>query len=69
MLQNYTYKFILYPNESDKILLSKHFGCCRFVYNYFLAENKIEYATTKQHNSYYKNCELLKEIEEDNEND
>ena len=62
MLQNYTYKFRLYPNKSDKELLSKQFGCCRFVYNYFLAENKIEYEATKQHNTYYKNCELLKEL-------
>lgn len=62
MLQNYTYKFRLYPNELDKELLSKHFGCCRFVYNYFLAENKIEYEATKQYNSYYKNCELLAQL-------
>ena len=32
------------------------------MYNYFLAENKIEYEATKQHNTYYKNCELLKEL-------
>ena len=60
MLQNYTYKFRLYPNELDKELLSKHFGCCRFVYNYFLDNTKKVYEETKQHNNYYKNCELLK---------
>ena len=67
MLQNYTYKFRLYPNESDKILLSKHFGCCRFVYNYFLDNTKKIYEETKQYNTYYKNCELLKEIKKEYE--
>ncbi|MGC8672679.1 MAG: helix-turn-helix domain-containing protein, partial [Thermoplasmata archaeon] len=27
-------KVKLYPNEKQKILLEKHFGSCRFVYNY-----------------------------------
>ena len=31
------YKYRLYPNEKQKILLSKHFGCCRWVYNDALA--------------------------------
>ena len=30
------YKFRLYPNEEQKVLISKTFGCYRFVYNYFL---------------------------------
>ena len=67
MLQNYTYKFRLYPNKQQEILLAKHFGCTRFVYNYFLAENKIEYEATKQHNNFYKNCELLKETKKEYE--
>ena len=29
-------KVRLYPDESQKILLEKHFGSCRFVYNHFL---------------------------------
>ncbi|KAA8921879.1 helix-turn-helix domain-containing protein [Thermoplasma sp.] len=28
----------LYPNERQKVLLEKHLGSCRFVYNYFLAK-------------------------------
>ena len=31
------YKYRIYPTKADKILLAKHFGCCRFLYNYFLA--------------------------------
>ena len=30
------YKFRIYPNKEQKILLAKTFGCVRFVYNYYL---------------------------------
>ena len=30
------YKFRLYPNSYQKQLLTKTFGCVRFIYNYFL---------------------------------
>lgn len=35
------YKFRFYPNRSQRELISKTFGCSRFVYNYFLSR-KIE---------------------------
>jgi len=42
------YKFRLYPNEEQQILLSKHFGCVRYIYNWAL-NSKIEtYRTTKK---------------------
>ena len=31
-----SYKFRIYPNDEQKILLNKSFGCARFVYNYYL---------------------------------
>ncbi|MEM3828538.1 MAG: RNA-guided endonuclease TnpB family protein [Conexivisphaerales archaeon] len=31
-----TLKVRLYPNRQQKILLEKHFGACRFIYNHFL---------------------------------
>lgn len=34
------YKYRIYPNEAQKELIAKHFGCSRFVYNWGL-ENKI----------------------------
>lgn len=37
-----SYKFRLYPTEDQEILLSKHFGCTRFVYNWSL-NYKTEY--------------------------
>lgn len=30
------YKFRIYPNQQQRLLLAKTFGCCRFVYNYYL---------------------------------
>lgn len=37
------YKYRIYPTKADKILLEKHFGSCRFVYNYFLSYRKEEH--------------------------
>ena len=34
------YKFRIYPNETQKILLHKSFGCVRFIYNYYLSKIK-----------------------------
>ncbi|MGC8631439.1 MAG: helix-turn-helix domain-containing protein, partial [Thermoprotei archaeon] len=31
-----TLKVRLYPNENQRVLLEKHFGACRFVWNDFL---------------------------------
>ena len=36
------YKFRLYPNDEQKVLLNKSFGCTRFVYNYYLSKIKEE---------------------------
>ena len=30
------YRFRMYPNNDQIILINKNFGCVRFVYNYFL---------------------------------
>jgi len=42
-----TTKVKLYPNEAQKVLLEKHFGSCRFIYNYFLAKRDEYYITHK----------------------
>ena len=34
------YKFRLYPNDEQRILIHKTFGCTRFIYNYFLDKCK-----------------------------
>ena len=42
-----TYKFRLYPNKEQRILLNKTFGCTRFVYNKMLAERQEVYSELK----------------------
>ncbi|PER69261.1 IS200/IS605 family element RNA-guided endonuclease TnpB [Bacillus cereus] len=36
MLVNKTYKFRIYPNKEQEILIAKTIGCSRFVFNHFL---------------------------------
>ena len=61
------YRFRLYPNAEQRELLAKHFGCCRFVYNRYLAERKAAYETDKTSLGYCANAHslaLLKKTEE-----
>jgi putative transposase len=44
----YTYKFRLYPNKNQEILLDKHFGSIRFVYNLFLDKRTKFYLEAKE---------------------
>jgi putative transposase len=52
---NKAYKFRLYPNEKQQVLLAKTFGCTRFIYNQMLAERKDYYDKNKQDKSKLKN--------------
>jgi putative transposase len=65
MLKSYKYKII--PNEEQKVLLNKHFGSIRFVYNHFLNERKREYETNKNTINYYDNCKSLTEFKKQEE--
>lgn len=62
MERMYTYKFRLYPNKEQKIYLANVFGCCRFVYNYFLNEKKIQYNESKTSDSYNVQSSKLTEL-------
>ena len=54
------YKYRIYPKKEDKILLAKHFGCCRFLYNYFLTYRKEEYQKGNKVSYYMTQKELTK---------
>jgi putative transposase len=47
------FKFQLLPTEQQKVLLMQHFGCRRFVWNYFLNKRKDEYLNNKKTLNYY----------------
>lgn len=42
------YKYRIYPDKKQRELISKTFGCCRFVYNYYLAKRKEMYENNKE---------------------
>ncbi|WP_027409059.1 IS200/IS605 family element RNA-guided endonuclease TnpB [Anoxybacteroides tepidamans] len=48
-----SYKFRLYPNLKQEELIKKTFGCCRFVYNYFLEKWDRTYKETGKGWSYH----------------
>jgi len=60
-----TYKYKLKPNDEQIVLLNKHFGSIRFVYNHFLNERKTEYETNKNSINYYDNAKSLTELKKD----
>src|SRR5690606_39676439 len=46
------YRFKLMPDAAQEILLAKHFGCVRFVYNHFLSERIAQYKKDKKSDNY-----------------
>ena len=62
MSVKYAYKFRLYPTKDQQVLLAKHFGCSRYLYNYFLARRKQEYLSTGRSTNYARDCKELTEL-------
>ena len=52
----YSYKFRLYPNVEQINLIERTFGCCRYVYNYYLALRQDTFLTSGKTSSYYDCC-------------
>lgn len=62
-----SYKIRIYPNKSQMNLIEKTFGCCRFIYNYFLAKSIKDYQETGKSNTAYQNSKLLPELKRSDE--
>ena len=62
-----TYKFRLYPTKAQTELLAKHFGCARFVYNYFLNQRQEQYRLTGKSDNFYAECKSLTELKKQEE--
>ena len=56
---NKAYKFRLYPNNEQKLLINKTFGCTRLVYNYYLHKKQELYKNEKKSISTY---ECIKDL-------
>ena len=49
----YSYKFRLYPTPAQEQQIQRTFGCCRFVWNYYLAKRKTVYELDGHTMNYY----------------
>lgn len=56
------YKYRIYPNKRQKEIIAKTFGCCRFVYNKYLAEKIELYQTEKKNMTYVKCAKEMSEL-------
>lgn len=52
MLIRKAYYFRIYPNEAQRGLLARQFGCVRWVFNYFLGRRQVVYESTGKCLSY-----------------
>lgn len=64
---NRTYRFRIYPKDSQLELLVKHFGCTRFVYNYFLNQRQEQYKEKGCSDNYYAQAKALTELKKQEE--
>ena len=56
------YKYRIYPNKTQRELIQKTFGCCRFVYNRYLAKRMEMYKESKETFSYVQCANDMKEL-------
>ena len=60
-----SFKYRLYPTKTQEILLAKHFGANRFVFNYYLNKRKESYLKDKTSLNYYDNANDLTQLKKD----
>lgn len=63
MLKSYEYR--LYPNKEQRVLLAKHFGCNRFIYNWALAKRIEAYKKTGKTISKYELDKMITQLKKD----
>lgn len=56
------YKYRIYPNMNQKEIIAKTFGCCRFVYNTYLAKRINAYEESKETFSYVQCANDMKKL-------
>jgi len=68
-VQYKSYKFRLSPTEEQSVLLSKHFGCVRFIYNHFLKEKQDHYLLNKKTKNFNNCCVSLTDLKSKSEHE
>lgn len=62
-----SYKYRIYPNKKQINLITKTFGCCRFVYNHFLHKSINDYNQNKTHYDFYEASKELTKLKNEYE--
>lgn len=60
-----TYEYRIYPNKEQEMLMSKHFGCTRFVYNYMLDYKTKLYKADKQNINKFEMCAMIAKLKKE----
>lgn len=55
-------KFRIYPNKTQQRLINRTLGCCRFVFNHFLALRRDEWTANHKSVGYVKTAPLLTDL-------
>ena len=56
------YKFRIYPNAAQASCINRTLGCCRFVYNHFLALRRDEWNANHRSVGFAETCKLLTDL-------
>ena len=62
-----SFKVRIYPTKEQEILMWKHIGACRYIYNYMLAKQQELYEAGEKHLSHFDMNNLLKPLKNDGE--
>ena len=57
-----SYRFRIYPTKKQQEQIAKTFGCCRYVYNYYLAKRIQAYNDKKEFMGHYACCKDLTQL-------
>ncbi len=62
-----TYRYELKPTSEQEVLLSKHFGCTRYIYNYFLNQKQQQYKETGKSDNYHRQAKSLVQLKKEDD--
>ena len=64
-----SYKIRLYPTKEQEVLMWKHIGACRYIWNYMLAYQQEQYANGEKHLSAFDMSNLLSPLKNDGQHE
>ena len=64
-MANKAYKYRIYPNREQEVLIQKTFGCVRFVYNHFLEDRITVYEENGESRTFFQQNKELTELKKE----